>query len=144
MFFMGLTLLPSLFLEIVIHLFNPCAHDIRTCCIQLLGASIKLAQNCLIDTYLNRFAFRIVRWRTPHLFGRHRFTPLSVPTTIILLWAQKVNPYFEPFILFPAGLFFPTRLLSRVVQAQDLDIQIRLLGVCPKTRISISLTKDLF
>ncbi|KGT72798.1 hypothetical protein MA20_48185, partial [Bradyrhizobium japonicum] len=60
-----------LFLEIVMHLFNPSANDIGTGRIQLFGTCIEFTQCCLIDTYANRFGFGVVRWRTPHLFGRH-------------------------------------------------------------------------
>lgn len=131
MFFSGLTLLPSLFLEIVIHLLNSFAHDIRTCRIQLLSASIEFAQNRLIDAYLNRFAFGIVRWRTSHLFGRHRFTPLFVSTIIILLWTRKVNS----FVKLPARFFWWVRYFSLETAVSccslelNWDIQIRLYSI---------------
>ena len=91
MFFAGLTLLPSLFLELVKHLFNSFADNIGTGRLELLGAGIKLVQNLLIDTYPNQIAFGIVRWWTPHLFGRHRLTPLFVSIISIFMWQQKVN-----------------------------------------------------
>lgn len=49
-----LLLASLLFLEIVMHLFNPAANNIRTGRIQLFGTCIKLTQGCLIDTYRKR------------------------------------------------------------------------------------------
>ena len=101
-FFVGPALL-LLFLELVVNLLNPFANNSRSVRIQLLSRNIKFAQNFLIDTDLNRFTLRVIRFRTPHLL--EDIAPPFRPDNNILLSGRKVNYSCNFICRLPASAF---------------------------------------